>query len=152
MPIQYAVLELIPNEGIAPEDANHWNSESIYHPTPQEVAESSDRGVFALVNTAGNEQVTAWINIECLKEIEDVIKSKKNNKPPLEPHTDILGNVLEVGDFVSYSDIESPRLFIGIVVSFTNKKVRIAQLFGRNSIISKNADGLIQIHPDHLTF
>lgn len=145
MPIQFAVLELIPNEGVSRAEAHHWNSTSVYHPALQHVAENDPQGYFSLIGKSG-EQVTNWISLARKMKLEE--KPMKNNG---KPHKDILGEELAVGDFVATSSMDTPDLTVGKVVSFSAKKVRVLMYDSWFAPIHKNASSLIKIQSSELT-
>lgn len=146
LPIQFALEELIPKDTVKPgERIHHWNSTQVYHPVPQDVAETDPQGMFSLLGADGT-QVTPWIRLILRMELEG-----KQMKSSGKPHKDILGEELAVGDFVATSQTETADLEICRVLSFSEKKVRVARYGHGLPVIFKNPSGLIKIQPSALS-
>lgn len=148
MPYQYAIEELVPKKNMPPERMNRWNADKVYHPVSKEIAETDPNGVFSLVTHQG-ETVTNWIllNGRQAEAVNTALEKAKSSAPP---HKDIMGETLAVGDYVAMSETERPSLYIGKVVSFSEKKVRVID-YGYYGVVLKNASGLIKIHPNVLS-
>lgn len=148
MPFQYAIEEIVPRKGYAPEKCNRWNSDPVYHIVPKEVAETDENGMFSILNNSGK-QVSEWIklNSDFTQEVDRAVAAAKSSSTP---HEDYLGEELAVGDYVSFST-DGPNLCVGKVVSFTPKKVRIIDYCYYYAVVSKNPSGLAKIHPDILS-
>lgn len=144
MSLQYAIEEIVPLPTTPPGNINRWNSELVYHPVPKEVAETDANGAFSLVNYYG-ERVTPWILMNG-RHAEQVAKAISEAKSSAPPHKDILGEPLAVGDYVVISHMETADLYIGKVLAFTEKKVRVLS-YSNYGVILKNASGLAKISP-----
>lgn len=144
MSLQYAIEEIVPLPTTPPGNINRWNSELVYHPVPKEVAETDENGAFSLVNYYG-ERVTPWILMNS-KHFERVAKAISAAKSSAPPHKDILGEPLAVGDYVVISQMETADLYVGKVLAFTDKKVRVLS-YSNYGVILKNASGLAKISP-----
>lgn len=144
MTLQYAIEEIVPLPTTPPGNINRWNSDLVYHPATKEVAETHESGAFSLVNYYG-ERVTPWIlmNSRHFQQVEKAIRAAKSSAPP---HKDILGEELAVGDYVVISHMETADLYIGKVLAFTEKKVRVLS-YSNYGVILKNASGLAKINP-----
>lgn len=145
MTFQYAIEEIVPRSTTPPDNIHRWNSDLVYHPVTQDVAETHEQGVFSLANYYG-EQVTPWrlLNDKKAEKVAKAIKAAKSSAPP---HKDILGEPLAIGDYVSMSQMETADLYIGKVLAFTEKKVRVLSYCGYYDVLLKNPSGLAKISP-----
>lgn len=145
MTFQYAIEEIVPLPTTPLDNIHRWNSDLVYHPVTKEVAETHESGAFSLVNYYGA-QVTPWrlMNDKMAEKIAKEVKAAKSSAPP---HKDILGEELAIGDYVSMSQMETADLYIGKVLAFTEKKVRVLSYCGYYGVFLKNASGLAKINP-----
>lgn len=151
MPLKYAIQEIIPVHDLRPgEEIADWNSETVYHPAPQEAAETDEEnGYFCLVNNQGKE-VSAWIPLNNAI-TKKTIESLRTMKSKGAPHKDIMGEELAIGDFVALGQNENAELDVGKVVAFTDKKVRVLIYRWWFEAVLKNPSGLIKIQPHILS-
>lgn len=145
MTLQYAIEEIVPLPTTPPGNVHRWNSQLVYHPVAKEVAETHESGVFSLVNYYGA-QVTPWqfLNGPKAEKVAKAVRAAKSSAPP---HKDILGEELAVGDYVVMSQMETADLYIGKVLAFTEKKVRVLSYCGYYDVLLKNSSGLTKINP-----
>lgn len=147
MPLKYAIQEIIPVDDLRPgEEIEPWNSETVYHPVPQEIAENNeDNGFFCLVNNLG-EEVSPWIplNMEFTKKTVEALRTMKSKGGP---HKDIMGEELAIGDFVALGRNDNAELEVGKIVAFTDKKIRVLIYRWWFEAVLKNPSGLIKIQP-----
>lgn len=145
MTLQYAIEEIVPRSTTPLDNVHRWNSDLVYHPVTKEVAETHESGAFSLVNYYGA-QVTPWrlMNDRKAEKVAKAIKAAKSSAPP---HKDILGEELAVGDYVVMSQMETADLYIGKVLAFTEKKVRVLSYSGYYDVLLKNPSGLTKINP-----
>jgi hypothetical protein len=145
MTLQYAIEEIVPLPTTPPGNIHRWNSELVYHPVTKEVAETHENGAFSLVNYHGV-QVTPWrlMNDRKAEKVAKAVKAAKSSAPP---HKDILGEELAVGDYVVITQMETADLYIGKVLAFTEKKVRVISYCGYYDVLLKNPSGLAKINP-----
>jgi hypothetical protein len=148
MPLQYAIEEIVPRASTPLDNIHRWNSDLVYHPVPQIVAETSENGVVSLV-THNGDQVGSWTFLNG-KQAEKVAKEVRAAKSSAPPHKDILGEELAVGDYVAMTHMETADLNVGKVLAFTEKKVRILS-YSNHGVALKNASGLVKIHPSVLS-
>ena len=149
MTFQYAIEEIVPKDSTPLDNIHRWNSDLVYHPVPQDVAETHEQGVFSLVNYYGK-QVTPWQFLNGLK-AEKVAKAVKAAKSSAPPHEDAVGEPLAIGDYVGMTQMETADLYIGKVLAFTEKKVRVLSYSGYYDVLLKNASGLVKIQPHILS-
>lgn len=148
MPLKYTVREIVPNRDLHPgEEMDTYNSSSVFHPVPQDVAETDEEnGFFCLVNNKGDE-VSPWIplNRALTKRTVEALRTMKSKG---KPQKDIMGEELAIGDFVALSNSDNAELVVGKVVAFTDKKVRVLLYQWWYETSLKNPSGLIKIQPN----
>ena len=145
MPLQFAIEEVVPKEGVG-KDYTRWrNSTLVYHHVPQAVAEAdSQNGYFSLTNQSG-EQISPWMQLETQR-LQEATRTAKKSTGPL--HKDILGHEIEVGDYVAFStSSKSAGLGIGKVISYSPKKVQVVIYDRWCRASQKDPSGLIRIQP-----
>lgn len=148
MPLKYAVQEIVPVRDLLPgEEIESWNSETVYHPVPQDVAETDEEnGFFCLVNNKG-EEVSRWIPLNRFtKETIEELKIMRPSKG--KPQKDIMGEELAIGDFVALANNDNAELIVGKVVAFTDKKVRVLIYQWWYGTSLKNPSGLVKLQPN----
>jgi hypothetical protein len=149
MPLQYAIKEVIPEDGVSLEDADKWNSTTVFHPVSEDVAATNEEdGFFCLVNNLG-EEVSVWIPLN--NWTKRTLESLPTVKSKGGPHKDIMGEELAIGDFVALTGVETADLVVGKVVAFTDKKVRVLVYRWWFEVVLKNPSGLIKIQPQILS-
>lgn len=155
MPLQYAIQQYLPRrELINNEILSRWNSDVIYHPTTQHVAEADDaNGVFCLTNNEG-EEITKWTRIRQSWVDKTMELVKKTNSL----HKDVLGEQLNIGDYVAHSSADKQELSIGKVIAFTSQQVRIMSYHdlpvdptGSLVVVLKYPAAVIKIQPTRFT-
>jgi hypothetical protein len=151
MPLKYAIQEIIPADDLRrDEEIAHWNSETVYHPVSQDVAETDEEnGYFSLVNNKGA-KVSPWIPLktEYTKRTLESLRTIKSKGAPLQ---DMMDEELAIGDFVALSNKDNAELEVGKVVAFTEKKVRVLIYRWWFETSLKNPSGLIKIQPNILS-
>lgn len=149
MPLQFALEEIVPTKTTPKDNINRWNSDLVYHPVAQDIAETDDAGAFSIVNYYGK-QVTPWIllNSEVAQKLQRSVDSAKNTG---KPHQDFLGEELAIGDYVALSHMETAELNVGKVIAFTDKKIRVLRYTGYYELVLKNPSGLVKIQPNILS-
>lgn len=155
MPLQYAIQQLIPRRAlINSEIRSHHNSDVVYHPVPQHVAEADDeQGFFCLTNNEG-EQITKWTRIRHTW----VSKTMELVKHTDALHKDVLGEQLNVGDYIAHSCTTKQELSLGRVIAFTSQKVRILTYHdypldfnGSLDVVLKYPAAVIKIQPNRFS-
>ena len=114
MPLRYAVEERHPTIKTGPHSRE-------YIPVTREVAESYERGCYALFNEEG-EQCSPWAILQ-----QRPLPPKPN--PRTEKVKDAIMQTLSIGDYVAFnSSTAAGALNIGKIVAFTPKQVRVLRL------------------------
>jgi len=110
MPLQYSIQEPHPT-------IKHGPGSSEFFLVPQDIAETHDKGCFALFNDEG-EQVSPWCLID-----RKIDPEKASTRTSVK---DAIMQTLVEGDYVGYnSSGGTSAISIGRVTGFTNKQVRV---------------------------
>ena len=144
MPFQYSVRELVPRPDTPTGEIHERNSDKVFHPTSQEIAETHEDGHFCVTKNNGD-QITLWMKLHG-HHADAVAKTMKSMKDSGTLHLDALQERLNVGDYVTLA-LNPAELSVAKVLAFTPKQVKLL-VYGRSyDTTSKIPSGLVKIHP-----